>query len=161
MVVWKVKVWEFYFIVFNCLAKALMRHMNNVGETSRASFVLPTTYKTLFSNQSRNHTTGCLDINCCPCNNSLFEPYTFCCHTTLEAPTVFTDNVSALQIYLSLSPTFSHTQAQVPPSKSKVSLFICTWKSFVLLRTWIVDAWLGSHSQKCRRLNRALAGRSR
>ena len=122
----KSKCESFIFIVFNCLAKALMRHMNNVGETSRASFVLPTTCKTLFSNQSRNHTTGCLDINCCPCNNSLFEPYTFCCHTTLEAPTVFTDNVSALQIHLSLSPTFSHTQAQVPPSKSKVSLFVCT-----------------------------------
>ena len=37
----------FIFIVFNCLAKALMRHMNNVGETSRALFVLLTSYKTL------------------------------------------------------------------------------------------------------------------
>jgi hypothetical protein len=77
----------------------------------------------------------------------------------VATPTVSMDNVSALQIHL--SPTFSLTQAQVTPSKSKVSLFVCTWKSFVLLRTWIVDAWLGSHSQKCRRLNRALAGRSR
>ena len=121
----KSKCENFIFIVFNCLAKALMRHMNNVGETSRASFVLPTTCKTLFSNQSRNHTTGCLDINCCPCNNSLFETYTICCHSTfLEAPTVSMDNVSALQIHL--LPTFSLTQAQVTPSKSKVSLFVCT-----------------------------------
>jgi hypothetical protein len=30
-----------------------------------------------FSNISRNNTTGCLDINCCPCNNSLFEPLHF------------------------------------------------------------------------------------
>jgi len=48
MVVWKVKVLEFYFFVFNCLAKALMRHTYNVGETSRALFVLLTTCKTLF-----------------------------------------------------------------------------------------------------------------
>ena len=47
MVVWKVKVLEFYFFVFNCLAKALIRHTYNVGETSRALFVLLTTCKTL------------------------------------------------------------------------------------------------------------------
>ena len=48
MVVWKVKVLEFYVFVFNCLAKALMRHAYNVGETSRALFFLLTTCKTLF-----------------------------------------------------------------------------------------------------------------
>ena len=118
----KSKCESFIFIVFNCLAKALMRHMNNVGETSRALFVLQTTCKTLFSNQSRNHTTGCLDINCCPCNNSLFETYTFCCHTTLEAPTVSMDNVSALQIHL--LPTFHLLKHKLLRANQK---FLCSF----------------------------------
>ena len=44
----KSKCESFIFIVFNCLAKALMQHTYIVGETSRALFVLLTTCKTLF-----------------------------------------------------------------------------------------------------------------
>ena len=45
MVVWKVKVWQYYYVFFNCLSKALM--WQNIGETSCT--LQYSTYKKIFN----------------------------------------------------------------------------------------------------------------